>query len=407
MAIEVIVPRLGWSMDEGTFGEWLKRDGEFVEAGDAIFVLESEKALQEVESVDSGRLNILPGGPQDGDTVTVGALIGWLLDEGEDVPATPGTESAKNQSATNTVLPAAAEAIHGTVQPKFSEHQPVPAETCGRVSPISPRAARVANELGIDWSGLTGSGRGGRIRECDIRAAATSSLPTESAATTTMSTTRRVIAEKMLNSAQNTAPVTLTTRVDASQLVSLRQQYKSAGHQPAPAFQVIIAKLVAVTLKQHPAMNSQWMDDGLIQPQGVHIGLAVNTDAGLLVPVIRDCDQISLAEVSRQSVRLIERAKQGKCTSNELSGGTFTITNLGAYGIDAFTPIINTPQTGVLGLGAIRRDAVVLDGDRIVPRDQLTISLTFDHRAIDGAPAATFLQDLRGRIENPGPHLIE
>lgn len=388
MAIEITIPRLGWSMDEGTFGEWLKADGDFVEAGEAIFALENEKALQEVESVDSGILRILPEGPREGDTVTVGTLIGYLLVEGEALPEQPIAQS-QNQTV-HEVTPAPS--VSATTRSTTSTRIATPA--------ISPRAKRLAGELGIDWTVLTGSGSTGRIRERDVRAAS------ERQPKANVPTTRRVIAERMLASVRNTAPVTLTTRVDATHLVDLREQYKASGTSPAPAYHDIIAKLLAATLKQHPVMNSQWTDKGIIQPEGIHLGVAVDTEAGLLVPVIRNVDRLSLLELASQSRDLIARARQRMCTPDELRGGTFSMTNLGTYGIDAFTPILNSPETAVLGLGTIRREAVVLDEDRIVPRHQLTLSLTFDHRVTDGAPAAAFLQELGRKIENPGPWLI-
>ena len=210
----------------------------------------------------------------------------------------------------------------------------------------------------------------------------------------------------MLHSVQTTAPVTLTTRVDATNLVSLRQQFKSGNAAIVPSYHDIIAKLATGALRRHPIMNCQWQDGEIVEPDGVHIGIAVDTKAGLLVPVIRDCDRLSLSDVARRSSDLITRARERRCSADELSGGTFSITNLGAFGIDAFTPIINTPQTAVLGIGAIRREAVVLQDDRIEPRDLLTLSLTFDHQVVDGAPAAQFLQDLANSIENPAAMLL-
>ena len=211
----------------------------------------------------------------------------------------------------------------------------------------------------------------------------------------------------MLHSTQNTAAVTLTSRADATNLVSLRQQFKTSGNTPVPGFHDILIKLTGLTLRRHPQMNCLWTDEGVVQPDGIHIGLAVDTEAGLLVPVVTNADQSSLSEISTRTTSLIDRARQRKCSAAELNGGTFTITNLGAFGIDAFTPIINTPQTAILGIGTIRREAVVLDDDRIAARDQMTLSLTFDHQAVDGAPAAAFLQTICQAIENPSAWLID
>lgn len=267
---------------------------------------------------------------------------------------------------------------------------------------ISPRARRLANQLRIDWSNLTGSGKTGRIREADIRAAINSSAISSDALRV-----RRVIAERMLHSVNTTAPVTLHRRVDATQLVTLRQHFKSAQQDIVPSYQDILALLVARALQTHPEMQYQWPAGQMIAPQGIHIGLAVETPTGLLVPVIRNCDQLSLPDLARRSFDLVQRARAGKSTAEELNGGTFTITNLGAFGIEAFTPIINSPEAAILGLGAIRREAAVVDDNRIVAQQQMTLSLTFDHRVIDGAPAARFLQTLSHSIETVDLSFVE
>lgn len=458
MPIEITIPRLGWSMDEGTFGEWMKADGDFVAAGEPVFTLESEKALQEVESVDAGILHIVPGGPEEGDTVTVGTLIAWLLEEGEAIPSRADSGSAiadgtnqKPIEADSSVAPAASPSVRRLAREVGVDLQDIDAS--GRIAEedvrraaganasrsltgatvssanssvayvqmrpenipdrnanpelqkISPRAARLAKQLGIDWTALESSGVGGRIREQDVRAAAATSKATANGHSA--KSVRRVIAQRMLHSIHNSAPVTLTSRADATNLVSLRNQFRKSDAARVPAYHDIIARLVALTLRTHPDMNSQWVDGTIVEPDGIHVGLAVDTEAGLLVPVVRNCDQLSLRELTAHSSDLIERARQRKCSADELSGGTFSITNLGAFGIDAFTPIINSPETAILGLGAIRREAVVLEDDRIMPRDQITLSLTFDHQVVDGAPAARFLQAVVQAIENPAGRLID
>ena len=393
MAIEITIPRLGWSMDEGTFGEWLIADGDVVEPGDPIFTLESEKSVQEIESVDGGILRLVPDGPEEGDTVRVGTLVGFLLEENEEMPVAAESSTAAGQSA-----PAAPDT-------ECQTRTDVPEQSSRGKAAISPRAKRLAKVLGLDWSGIKGSGKTGRIRERDIVAASKSNGETSSSIPN--GSVRSVIAKRMLHSAQNTAAVTLTSRADATNLVSLRQQFKTSGNTPVPAYHDILIKLTGLALRRHPAMNCLWSDEGMIQPDGIHIGLAVDTESGLLVPVVTNADQCSLSEISTQTTSLIDRARQRKCSAAELSGGTFTITNLGAFGVDAFTPIINTPQTAILGVGKIRREAVVLDEDRILARDQMTLSLTFDHQAVDGAPAAAFLQTICQAVENPSAWLID
>lgn len=422
MAIEITIPRLGWSMDEGIFGEWLIQDGECVKAGDPIFTLESEKALQEVESVDSGILKLVVDAPQSGEVVEVGLLVGWLLEEGEDAPgsatrqdsisfsASESSEAEVRGSATEAGIECAAQE---PVSTQTLDVQRTPKSGSRNATPaVSPRAKRVAMELDVDWTKLTGSGSSGRIHERDVRAAASDSGSAICRVGQPLTATRRTIAARMKHSLQQTAPVTLTTKIDATSLVSLRTQLKAdeapAGATDAcPTFNDIVIKLVAKCLQRHPGVYAQWIDDALVQPAAINIGLAVETDEGLKAPVIRDVPSLSLRKVAAETRRLIERARSRQLAAAEMSGGVFSISNLGAYGIDAFTPIINHPETAILGLGAIRREAVVDAANQIVARDQVTLSITFDHRVLDGAPAARFLQTLGGAIENAAAWLID
>jgi pyruvate dehydrogenase E2 component (dihydrolipoamide acetyltransferase) len=204
----------------------------------------------------------------------------------------------------------------------------------------------------------------------------------------------------MFESRQTTAPVTLTTTVDATNLVNLRAQFKAAG--VVPSYTDLFVKLAAVALAKHPLLTGQWADDGIRLPPAIHIGIAVDTEAGLLVPVVRDPATLDIRELATATHGLVERARAGRLSSADMQGGCFTVTNLGAFGIDAFTPIINPPECAVFGVGRITRRPAVI-GDAVVPRDQVTLSLTFDHRVVDGAPAARFLQTLGQAVENPGP----
>jgi pyruvate dehydrogenase E2 component (dihydrolipoamide acetyltransferase) len=246
---------------------------------------------------------------------------------------------------------------------------------------------------------LHGSGRGGRIRERDVRAAA---VPDNAP----FSPTRRLIAERMLTSARSTAAVTLTTSAVAANLVNLRGQFQAAAaKEPVPSYTDFLVKLTAVALREHPLLNASWAGEKIVASPGIHIGIAVDADAGLLVPVLRDVPNLGLREIVARSRDLVERARQGKLRAEDMQGGTFTVTNLGAFGVDAFTPIINYPQCAVLGVGRIQRRPAV-EGDRVIAREEVTLSLTFDHRIVDGAPAARFLQTLSRLVENPGPALV-
>jgi pyruvate dehydrogenase E2 component (dihydrolipoamide acetyltransferase) len=265
----------------------------------------------------------------------------------------------------------------------------------------------VAKELGVDWQVLTGSGKSGRIRECDVRAAAGGASPAKTTGgKTPITSRRRTIATRMTASSQQTAPVTLTTRADATNLVNLRQQFKTAGGDVVPSYTDILVKLCGAALAQHPMMAARWEETHLAIPAGIHIGIAVDADKGLIVPVLRDVPSLSLMQLAAHSRELIDRVRTNQFKADDLQGGVFTITNLGAFGIDAFTPIINLPETAILGVGCIRREPAVVD-NQIVPRDQVTLSLTFDHRIVDGAPAARFLQSIVQAVENPSAWLLQ
>ena len=412
MPIEITVPRLGWSMEEGRFLGWLKHDGDSVKAGEPLFTLENDKAAQDVESIDSGILSIPADAPKAGDVVLVGARLGYLVTVGAGAtPAAASVAPPAAAGATASVAPAGAP--HGGIASRSA-----PAAIAAPAA--SPRARRAAEKTGVDVAAVTGTGAGGRIRERDVLAAgqpAAAARVTGRAAGQPRPTStrdlaaaslRRTIAERMRASLANTAPVTLTCRADATNLVALRNQFKSAGGQAAvPAYTDIIAKLVAIALESHPALASRWENDRVVLPEAIHIGIAVDTEHGLLVPVIRDVSTLSLAEFARRSRDLIEATRNRRVQADDLQGGTFTITNLGGFGIDAFTPIINYPETAVLGLGAIRPEAVVLADGRVASREQITLSLTFDHRVVDGGPAARFLQSLRQGIENPAAWLLD
>jgi pyruvate dehydrogenase E2 component (dihydrolipoamide acetyltransferase) len=447
MAHDIVIPRLGWSMEVGTFVGWSKRDGDPVRRGDVLFELEGEKACQDIEAVDEGILRIPPTGPQPGAVLKVGAVVGYLVEPGEAVPwndAAPRTADVRSDPWA-TIPPGASPAVRrqarkaGIALTDLMGTGPggrvlsvdvaragdsrerrggAAASWSGSVAPAtehlpfaSPRARRVAAEVGVDWRQLAGTGAGGRIRERDVRAAAASGgsaanapeLPLDGGQRVPLTSRRRKIAQRMVASRQQTVPVTLMTRADATNLVHLRDQFKTAGGGAVPSYQDIITKLVAEILPRHPLLAGRWDHDAIVLPaEGeIHIGMAVDTEQGLLVPVIRNPGSLSLVEVAETARALVARARSESLSAAEMQGGVFTITNLGAFGIDAFTPIINTPETAILGLGAIRGEPVIQDDGQIAPRHLMALSLTFDHRVLDGAPAARFLQDLVNRIAKP------
>ncbi|MFO0869330.1 MAG: 2-oxo acid dehydrogenase subunit E2 [Pirellulales bacterium] len=485
MPHEVRIPRLGWSMEQGTFTGWKKRDGEPVAAGEPLFELEGEKAVQDIEATDAGVLRIAPDAPSAGTVVPVGRVIGYLLAPGENAPwerAAPATAATSTDASVDStavpptsrhaahgLAPAAAPSVrrlardlgvsledvdvHGpaaritaddvrraaaarhaasTQQPRTKHDAELPVtdvtvERAGRRQRATPRARRRARELGIDLTTVSGSGRQGRIRERDVsvggaaRPAAEggSPIPADTAGRLLegvaerydLPPLRRTISARLKRGQSTTVPVTLQTRIDASHLVSLRAQFRateSASATPAiiPTYTDLVVKLCGEVLAKHREFAVRWVGEQLERPASIDIGLAVDTEAGLVVPVVRDVPALKLSSLALATRELVERARTRRLLPSEAGGGIFTVTNLGGWGIDGFTPVLNWPETAILGLGAIRREPVVVDEDRIEPRWQLTLSLTFDHCAYDGAPAARLLQAFRTALENPAAWLL-
>lgn len=451
MPHDIRIPRLGWSMEEGTFVRWLKAPGERVAPGEPLFELEGEKSVEPVESIDGGILHVPADAPGAGAVVKVGTLVGWLLADGEAPPAptpvappavAPAPPPPSTAAGAARPAPRPSGPVGGPSSPTIRRlarelgvdlaavagsgptgriladdvfaaavaRVPAAGGSRGRRA-STPRARAAAARLGIDWRDLAGSGRGGRVREADVLAAPRSAASAPHRPTASpfdaLPKRRRAIAERMLASTRDNAPVTLHCRADVSTLVAYRARQK-AGSAAPPAYTDLVAKIVAAALVRHPALAGCWDAHGtLVLPDadGIHVGIAVDTDAGLLVPVVRDVGRRTLAEVAAESRALVERARTGRLQAADMEGGVFTITNLGASGVDEFTPIVNPPQTAILGLGAIRREPVVARDaagqESIVVRERVALSLTFDHCRVDGAPAARFLDDVRRGIESP------
>lgn len=425
MPHEITVPRLGWSMEEGVLGAWLKSPGDLVRVGESLFSLEGEKAAQEIESLDEGYLCVPADAPQTGDTVKVGQVIGYLLAEGEMSPTTVGKPAPRPVQTLQTAGVAATELPRsaGPAARRLARQlgidlnvvmtpDPTGRVLCEDVQRAAtqhstsrviatPRARRRAKELGIDWTKLTGTGRGGRIRERDLHQSDTSTeepMPASPGNYVSASKRRAIIAQRMVAGISQAAPVTMTTKVDAGSIVNFRNRLKqSAAPGEVPSYNDILIYLAARTLRQHPQLNSCWHRNGIYQYDDVHIALAVDTELGLLAPVVRHADQSSLDEIASQTRRLIAEVRVNSLNQKDLVGGTFTITSLGTFGIDAFTPILNLPQAGILGVGRIVEEPVVRGG-KVVAGQTLSLSLTFDHRVIDGAPAALWLKTLCERI---------
>ncbi len=418
MATEIVMPKLGWTMEEGTLVEWKKQDGDRVSPGEIYMLVESDKSVNEIESFEEGILRKLPNGPNVGETVKVGTVIGYLLAPGEKAPFEKDAPSVQTSSA---VAKPASAAAHE------AGHQLAPVLRNG-LPRISPRALRVARELGVDWKSLTGSGTSARILERDVRnaharpavapqalagpvsqpagtapKAPALTIAAAPAVVTPPSATRRLIAQRLQTSAQTTAAVTLTTEIDATELVKLREVLKTRTGYVVPAYTDLFAKICALSLRLHPAINASWTDGGIVARDGQDIGIAVQTDRGLLVPVLRSPATKSVATVATESAALIQQAREGTLGAGAMQGASATITNLGMFGVDGFTPIVNLPESAILGMGRIVPKVVVIDEatEKTAIRKMMVLSLTFDHRLVDGAPAAQFLATIREYAEQP------
>ncbi len=374
MAVQLVMPKLGMAMTEGEVVKWLKEDGTRVARDEPVVQVMSKKITYEVKAPGEGILRHAVGPKA---KVPVGAVIGYILAPGEEVPVTPAAPAA---AAAAAAQPPAAEVL------------------------ATPMAKRLAREHGIDLREVRGTGPGGRIQEADVLAyleqrqkapAAPEALP--AARVVPFTGMRRAIAERMTESLQTMAQVTLTTEADVTGLVEFVDRLKP---KVDISYTAVLVKAVAAALRQHPILNSTLVGDEIRLLNEINIGVGVALEDGLIVPVIRNADRLKLAEIDRELKRLAAAARAGTLTVDEVTGGTFTISNLGMYGIDAFTPIINPPEAAILGVGRIIEKPAVYRG-QVAVRSLMTLSLTFDHRIVDGAPAAAFLQTLAAMLAQP------
>ena len=390
MATEIVLPQWSMGMADGMIVRWLKHEGDLVTEGEPLVEVEAAKVTSEVEAEVSGVVaRILVA---EGETVPVRTPL-CLIGSADEVIASAEATTALVEPAT---------AASTLVQPVASTQPPVQ---------ITPVARRMAKEHGIDLSQVRGSGPGGRITVEDVQrvidaaaqpaASVPPSLPTAEQVIP-LTGMRGAIARRLHHSLQTSAQVTLVTEVDVSVLVQLREELKQ---QFALTYTDLVIKAVVHALKEHPRLNA-WIEGEHIRlVQAIHIGVAVALDDGLIVPVVHDAERKSLREIAQETQRLAIGAREGTLSRDEVMGSTCSVTNLGMYGIDAFTPIINPPEIAVLGVGRITEKLVR------VPRGAewrqvMTLSLTFDHRAVDGAPAAAFLQTIGKHLGNPEELII-
>ena len=429
MAYEILMPKLGLTMTEGTVEEWKFREGDYVKKGDALFSVSTDKLTNDVESEAEGVLLkiLLPAG----ETAPCKAIVGYLGQEGESVPggAKPDEGTAAPQTETAPAAKPAYErrsgepVIASPAAKKLAREKHIELSLVegtgpkGRITledvenflkaeaekpPVktSPTAATLAAELGVDTTTL---GVEGRVMKADVLAAAESAgvgrVPeSNELPPVRVNSLRRSIAANMLNSWHTSPRVVYTMPVDCTAMKALRAQLKARG--AAVSYNHIIMKVAAKALTEFPDMNARFADNSLIRYRHVNMGLAVAKNDGLIVPNVKQCEEKSLSEIAQATERLIEAVRSGSITMEDITGGTFTITNLGNYGVTYFSPIINQPELAILGVCAMADTPVVRDGE-VVVRPMMNLCLSADHRVIDGVMGAAFLKRVCELLENP------
>jgi len=402
MATKVVMEALSPTMEEGRLVEWKMAEGAKVSVGDVLAEVETDKAIMELVARVDGTLlkHLVPAGS----TVPVADPVGIIGEPGEDISG--GSEGGGSSEGSDISEGSGGgdvgEGSGGGEAVDVAVAAPLPG---GRVK-ASPLARRMAEEQGIDLSSVTGSGPGGRIVKRDLAGVA-HARPGAAPVTATggfedipLSLMRKTIAKRLVESIGPVPTFYLTVEIDMERTWDAREALKLLGPDGKVSFNDIIIKATALALKQHPECNAWWQGDAIRQWYEVHLGMAVAIDGGLITPVIRHADQKSLREISAEARILAEKARERKLMPEEYTGATFTVSNLGAFGIDHFTAIINPPEAGILAIGGITQRPVVVDGELVVRR-RMPLTMSCDHRVIDGAMGAAFLQTLRAYLENP------
>jgi pyruvate dehydrogenase E2 component (dihydrolipoamide acetyltransferase) len=420
MSSQVTLPRLGQGMETGTIVRWLKSEGENVEKGEALYELDTEKVTQEVEAEASGvLLKILAG---EGEEIEVGNAIAVIGEQGEDISAESG-DSAEGEAEDPTKVTEEEKEEEGEPGPEREKErervretdEPAPdpevseqRQNGGRVK-ASPLARRIARERGIELSALRGTGPEGRIVAEDVeRASATGAAAPAAAAPTgevevvKLNQMRKTIARRMTEAWEAPA-FQISMSADMTASIRLREallaQVEEGGVRPT--YSDILTKVVALALMRHRDVNAHFAGDSVKLFPTANIGIAVAIPHGLVVPVIPGCERLTIPEIAAARADIVSRTREGKLRAEDLDGGTFTISNLGMYGVERFIAVLNPPQAGILAVGAIEERAVVVDGDfEIQPRMDMT--LTIDHRSVDGATASEFLATVKSFLEEPG-----
>ncbi len=407
---DVTMPRLSDTMEEGTIASWLKKPGEKVDRGEVIAQIETDKATMDLTAFEAGTLQEILA--PEGSTVAIGQPVARIGNgKAGPAPAEKASSTAEAVPRAEKAAPTAEKAAPtAEVAATSSSPDDRPASADGKTR-ASPMARHLAAEHDLDLSNIQGSGPQGRVIRADVEAALTSTQATQEQPTVpsegddqrvTLSQMRRTIARRMAESTRTIPHFFLTLTVDAAELVKLRKQIteSTADEGFKISFNDMVVKAAALAIRKVPDINVSFAEDSLIRHQRINIGVAVATERGLIVPVVRDVDQKSLGQISRETRDLAERANSGKLQPADYSGGTFTISNLGMFGIEQFNAVINPPEAAILAVGAITREPAEHDG-QIVLRERMKLTLSVDHRALDGAMGARYLQALKQVLEKP------
>ena len=420
MTVEVRIPQLGDSVTEGTIARWLKQNGDVVRAEDPVLELETDKATMEIPAGASGTLQIVA--PQ-GTVVSVGAVVARISEGAAAAAQTPSAAAPAAPPPPST--PAATKTPSA---PALAAPPPpsTPAATPAAEPALSPAVRKLVAEHAVDPAQVSGTGKGGRLTKGDVlrhletpAPAPPAPAPPAPAAPRTpepdvpervpMSHLRRRIAERLVEAQRTTATLTTFNEVDLSSLLDARRRHREAfrsRHGVDLGLMSLFGLATIKALRDVPILNARIDGADILYHRQVHLGIAVSTERGLVVPVVRHADALSLAEMERQIAELARRAREGKITPDELSGGTFTITNGGVFGSLLSTPILNPPQSGILGMHKIQDRPVAVDGQAVI-RPMMYVALSYDHRLVDGAQAVTFLVRLKERLEDPLRMLFE
>lgn len=403
---ELLMPRLSDSMEEGTIVRWLKGDGEEVKRGEEVVEIETDKAIMSYESEFAGTLEIVAAA---GAPIPVGALIGRVGDGRGGAEQAAGAAPRTAAASASPPVAAAVQSSAGPPSPPLTSPPLTSPNGHGGRLRSSPLARRVAGTLGIELATVAGSGPYGRILKSDVLAAAQALKPAASGSGSVvvapadsvqaLSRAQELIARRMSDSRRDVPEFALEVDVDMTEVIALRAELRAVS-DPAPSINDIIVKACAVALRRHPRANGSFAEGQFVLRGDVNVGFAVATDDALIVPVIRQADRKGVGEIAQESRTLIERVRSGTVAPAELDGGTFTVSNLGMYGIDRFEGIINAPQAAILCVGAVRERPVAHAG-QVVIRPMVSLTLACDHRILYGADAAVFLNEIRELLELP------